>query len=76
MSEIHIRDLNDKQAEIKVEGKHMDLVNLVGSAMLADDRLLELVRKALVIVDYVNKENTHDKRTTNLSVGRHGCGIE
>ena len=65
MSEIHIRDLNDKQAEIKVEGKHMDLVNLVGSAMLADDRLLELVRKALVIVDYVNKENTHDKRTTN-----------
>ena len=65
MSEIHIRDLNDKQAEIKVEGKHMDLVNLVGSAMLADDRLLELVRQALVIVDYVNKENTHDKRTTN-----------
>ena len=65
MSEIHIRDLNDKQAEIKVEGKHMDLVNLVGSAMLADDRLLELVRQALVIVDYVNKENIHDKRTTN-----------
>ena len=65
MSEIHIRDLNDKQAEVKVEGKHMDLVNLVGSAMLADDRLLELVRQALVIVDYVNKENTHDKRTTN-----------
>ena len=65
MSEIHIRDLNDKQAEIKVEGKHMDLVNLVGSAMLADDRLLELVRQALVLVDYVNKENTHDKRTTN-----------
>ena len=65
MSEIHIRDLNDKQAEIKVEGKHMDLVNLVGSAMLADDRLLELVRQALVIVEYVNKENTHDKRTTN-----------
>ena len=65
MSEIHIRDLDDKQAEIKVEGKHMDLVNLVGSAMLADDRLLELVREALVIVDYINKENTHDKRTTN-----------
>ena len=65
MSEIHIRDLNDKQAEIKVEGKHMDLVNLVGSAMLADDRLLELVRQALVIVDYMNKENTHDKRRTN-----------
>ena len=65
MSEIHIRDLNDKQAEIKVEGKHMDLVNLVGSAMLADDRFLELVRQALVIVEYVNKENTHDKRTTN-----------
>ena len=65
MSEIHIRDLNDKQAEIKVEGKHMDLVNLVGSAMLADDRLLELVRQALAIVDYVNKENIHDKRTTN-----------
>ena len=65
MSEIHIRDLNDKQAEIKVEGKHMDLVNLVGSAMLADDKLLELVRQALVIVDYMNKENTHDKRTTN-----------
>lgn len=65
MSEIHIRDLNNKQAEIKVEGKHMDLVNLVGSAMLADDRFLELVRQALVIVDYMNKENTHDKRTTN-----------
>ena len=65
MSEIHIRDLNDKQAEIKVEGKHMDLVNLVGSAMLADDRLLELVRQTLVIVDYVKKENTHDKRTTD-----------
>ena len=65
MSEIHIRDLNDKQAEIKVEGKHMDLVNLVGSAMLADDSLLELVRQALVLVDYINKENTHDKRTTN-----------
>ena len=65
MSEIHIRDLNDKQAEIKVEGKHMDLVNLVGSAMLADDRLLELVRQALVIVEYMNKESTNDKRTTN-----------
>ena len=65
MSEIHIRDLNDKQAEIKVEGKHMDLVNLVGSAMLADDRLLELVRQALVIVDYMNKENTNDKRRTS-----------
>lgn len=65
MSEIHIRDINSKQAEIKVEGNHIDLVNLVGSAMLADDRLLELVRQALVIVDYVNKENTHDKRTTN-----------
>lgn len=65
MSEIHIRDINDKQAEIKVEGKHMDLVNLIGSAMLADDKLLELVRQALVIVDYMNKENTNDKRTTN-----------
>ena len=65
MSEIHIRDLNDKQAEIKVEGKHMDLVNLVGSAMLADDKLLELVRQALVLVDYMNKENTNDKRTVN-----------
>ena len=65
MSEIHIRDLNDKQAEVKVEGKHMDLVNLVGSAMLADDRLLELVRQALVIVNYMNKENTNDKRRTN-----------
>ena len=65
MSEIHIRDIDSKQAEVKVEGKHMDLVNLIGSAMLADDKLLELVRQALVIVDYMNKENTHDKRTTN-----------
>ena len=65
MSEIHIRDLDDKQAEIKVEGKHMDLVNLIGSAMLADDKLLELVRQALVLVDYMNKENTNDKRTVN-----------
>ena len=65
MSEIHIRDIDSKQAEVKVEGSHMDLVNLIGSAMLADDRLLELVRQALVIVDYMNKENTHDKRTTN-----------
>ena len=54
-----------KQAEAKVEGSHMDLVNLIGSAMLADGRLLELVRQALVIVEYMNKENTHDKRTTN-----------
>ena len=65
MSEIHIRDLGEDKAEVKVEGKGIELVNLIGSAMLADDRLLELVRKALVIVDYVNKENTHDKRTTN-----------
>ena len=65
MSEIHIRDLGGDKAEVKVEGKHMDLVNLIGSAMLADDGLLELVRQALVIVDYMNKENTHDKRTTN-----------
>ena len=65
MSEIHIRDIDSKQAEVKVEGSHIDLVNLIGSAMLADDRLLELVRQALVIVDYMNKENTHDKRTTN-----------
>ena len=65
MSEIHIRDLGGDKAEVKVEGKHMDLVNLIGSAMLADDGLLELVRQALVIVDYMNKENKHDKRTTN-----------
>lgn len=65
MSEIHIRDIDCKQAEIKVEGNHIDLVNLIGSAMLADDKLLELVRQALVIVNYMNKENTNDKRTTN-----------
>ena len=65
MSEIHIRDLGEGKAEVKVEGKGIELINLIGSAMLADDRLLELVRQALVIVDYVNKENTHDKRTTN-----------
>ena len=65
MSEIHIRDIDSKQAEVKVEGSHMDLVNLIGSAMLADDRLLELVRQALVLVDYMNKENTNDKRTVN-----------
>ena len=65
MSEIHIRDIDSKQAEVKVEGSHIDLVNLIGSAMLADDRLLELARQALVIVDYMNKENKHDKRTTN-----------
>ena len=65
MSEIHIRDIDSKQAEVKDEGSHMDLVNLIGSAMLADDRLLELMRQALAIVNYMNKENTHDKRTTN-----------
>ena len=65
MSEIHIRDIDSKQAEVKVEGNQIDLVNLIGSAMLADDRLLGLVRQALVIVDYMNKENAHDKRTTN-----------
>lgn len=65
MSEIHIRDLGGDKAEVKVDGKGIELINLIGSAMLADDRLLELVRQALVIVDYMNKENTHDKRTTN-----------
>ena len=65
MSEIHIRDIDSKQAEVKVEGNQIDLVNLIGSAMLADDRLLGLVRQALVIVDYMNKENAHDKRTSN-----------
>ena len=65
MSEIHIRDIDSRQAEVKVEGNHIDLVNLIGSAMLADDKLLELVRQALVLVDYMNKENTNDKRTVN-----------
>ena len=65
MSEIHISGIDSKHAKIKVEGNHIDLVNLIGSAMLADDRLLELVRQALVIVDYMNKENTNDKRTTD-----------
>ena len=65
MSEIHIRDLGDDKAEVKVEGKGIELVNLIGSAMLADDKLLELVRQALVLVDYMNKENTNDKRTVN-----------
>ena len=65
MSEIHIRDLGEDKAEVKVDGKGIELINLIGSAMLADDRLLELVRQALVLVDYMNKENTNDKRTVN-----------
>ena len=65
MSEIHIRDLGEDKAEVKVEGKGVELINLIGSALLADDRLLELVRQALVLVDYMNKENTNDKRTVN-----------
>ena len=65
MSEIHIRDLGGDKAEVKVEGKGLELINLIGSAMLADDKLLELVRQALVLVDYMNKENTNDKRTVN-----------
>ena len=65
MSEIHIRDIGDDKAEVKVEGKGIELINLIGSAMLADDKLLELVRQALVLVEYMNKENTNDKRTVN-----------
>ena len=65
MSEIHIRDLGDDKAEVKVDGKGIELINLIGSAMFADDKLLELVRQALVLVDYMNKENTNDKRTVN-----------
>ena len=65
MSEIHIRDLGGDKAEVKVEGKGIELINLIGSALLADDKLLELIRQALVLVDYMNKENTNDKRTVN-----------
>ena len=65
MSEIYIRDLGGDKAEVKVDGKGIELINLIGSAMLADDKLLELVRQALVLVDYMNKENTNDKRTVN-----------
>lgn len=65
MSEIHIRDLGEDKAEVKVDGKGIELINLIGSTMLADDKLLELVRQALVLVDYMNKENTNDKRTVN-----------
>lgn len=65
MSEIHIRDLGEDKAEVKVDGKGIELINLIGSAMLADDKLLELVRQALVLVEYMNKENTNDKRTVN-----------
>ena len=65
MSEIHIRDLGGDKAEVKVDGKGIELINLIGSAMLADDKLLGLVRQALVLVDYMNKENTNDKRTVN-----------
>ena len=65
MSEIHIRDLGEDKAEVKVDGKGIELINLIGSAMLADDKLLELVRQALVLVDFINKENTNDKRTVN-----------
>ena len=65
MSEIHIRDFGEDKAEVKVEGKGIELINLIGSALLADDKLLELVRQALVLVDYMNKENTNDKRTVN-----------
>ena len=65
MSEIHIRDIGEDKAEVKVDGKGIELINLIGSALLADDKLLELVRQALVLVDYMNKENTNDKRTVN-----------
>ena len=65
MSEIHIRDLGGDKAEVKVDGKGIELINLIGSAMLADDKLLELVRQALVLVEYMNKENTNDKRRVN-----------
>ena len=65
MSEIHIRDLGGDKAEVKVDGKGIELINLIGSALLADDKLLGLVRQALVLVDYMNKENTNDKRTVN-----------
>ena len=65
MSEIHIRDLGEDKAEVKVDGKGIELINLIGSALLADNKLLELVRQALVLVDYMNKENTNDKRTVN-----------
>ena len=65
MSEIHIKDLGGDKAEVKVEGKGIELINLIGSAMFADDKLLELVRQALALVDYMNKENTNDKRTVN-----------
>ena len=65
MSEIHIRDLGEDKAEVKVDGKGIELINLIGSALLADDKLLELVRQALVLVEYMNKENTNDKRTVN-----------
>ena len=65
MSEIHIIDLGGDKAEVKVDGKGIELINLIGSALLADDKLLELVRQALVLVDYMNKENTNDKRTVN-----------
>ena len=65
MSEIHIRDLGGDKAEVKVEGKGIELINLIGSALLADDKSLELVRQALVLVEYMNKENTNDKRTVN-----------
>ena len=65
MSEIHIRDLGEDKAEVKVDGKGIELINLIGSAMLADDKLLELVRQALVLVEYMNKENTNDKRTVS-----------
>ena len=65
MSEIHIRDLGGDKAEVKVDGKGIELINLIGSALFADDKLLELVRQALVLVDYMNKENTNDKRTVN-----------
>ena len=65
MSEIHIRDLGGDKAEVKVDGKGIELINLIGSALLADNKLLELVRQALVLVDYMNKENTNDKRTVN-----------
>ena len=65
MSEIHIRDLGEDKAEVKVEGKGIELINLIGSALLADGKLLEIVRQALVLVDYMNKENTNDKRTVN-----------
>lgn len=65
MSEFSIKELDGDRAEITVKGSFKDLVNMLGSAFLADGKTKELVQSALTLAEYVNKENTYDKRRVN-----------